>query len=204
MFTMTSASCAHNGPSVTGIWTFVPEQHPSGTTTFKHLELHQMPASAKAPGGLPIAPAVQTIIVDCVPVVHPQLAAIIRQNAKPVIASPEDSHSPSPTHSKVVASSKAGPPATCVAIVYEMFPASHVWPASIQVLAPPTLSKVESIFPEKAMTVGNGIVFPSLATCTHNHPSVSSIASSVPEQHPSVTTALKHLEFHKMPPTTKT
>jgi len=181
MFFMTSASCAHNSPFVTSIWTFVPEQHPSSTTTLEHLELHQMPPSAKTPGGLPIAPPMQAIIVDCVPVVHPQLAAIIRENAKPVVACPEDSHSASPSHSKVVVSSKARPPATCVTIVDEMFPASHVWSASIQILASPTLPKIEGIFPEKAMAVSDGVVFPSLATCTHNHPSVCSVCTSVPE-----------------------
>ena len=84
-----------------------------------------------------------------------------------------------------------------------MFPASHIWSASIQVLAPPTLAKVECVFPKEAMAISDGIVFPSLATCTHNHPTVCSVCTSVPEQHASVTTALEHLKFHKMPPAAK-
>jgi hypothetical protein len=46
-------------------------------TTLKHFHPHEMRAFAKMLDGLPIAPSVQAIIVDCVPVVDPQLASII-------------------------------------------------------------------------------------------------------------------------------
>ena len=46
----------------------IPEQHPSMTTSLKHLKSHTMPPRAEMPGGLPVAPAMQTIIVDCVPI----------------------------------------------------------------------------------------------------------------------------------------
>jgi hypothetical protein len=39
--------------------------------TFEHFEPHHTPWSAKMPPSLAIAPAVQTIIVDCVPIINP-------------------------------------------------------------------------------------------------------------------------------------
>jgi hypothetical protein len=61
------------------------------TTTLKHLKPHKMPSSTLMLGGLAVAPSMQTVIVDGVPVVDPQLAAIIRDNTESVMASPEDS-----------------------------------------------------------------------------------------------------------------
>jgi len=61
-----------------------------------------MPPTTNVPSGLSIAPAVQAVIVDCVLVVDPQLAAIIRDNAEMVMACPEDSQAACPTHSEVI------------------------------------------------------------------------------------------------------
>jgi hypothetical protein len=63
-----------------------------------------MPATADVPSGLSIAPTVQTVIVDCVLVVNPQLAAIIGDNAEMVMSCPEDSQAACPTHSEVITS----------------------------------------------------------------------------------------------------
>ena len=114
------ATCTYNSPFVSSIETFVPEQHPSCTTMLKHLKSHKMPPSSKMLGGLLIAPAVQAIVVDCVPIVNPQLAPIIGENAEAVIACLEDSQTACPTHGKVIASAKTGPSATCVAIVHHL------------------------------------------------------------------------------------
>ena len=116
----TPATSAYNGPTITGIWTSVPEQHTSMTTALKHLEPHEMPSTTLMLGSLAVAPAMQTIIVDCVPIVDPQLAAIIRDNAETVMASPEDSQSACPTHSEVILLRKTWPLATCVAIVHHL------------------------------------------------------------------------------------
>jgi hypothetical protein len=149
--------------------------------------------------GFAVAPAMQAIIVDGVPIVDPQLTAIIGDNAEPVVARSEDSQAACPTHCEVITSSEARPLAACVAIVHCMAPASHVWSATNQVLASPTLSKVEDVFPEETMTICGSMRTCLHATCTHNMPTVSSIATSVPEQHTSVSTVLKHLQLYKMP-----
>ena len=83
-----------------------------------------------------------------------------------------------------------------------MAPTSHLRSTPIQVLAPPTLPEVEGVLPEETMPIGRAMGSGAPATCTHNSPSVGSIGTSVPEQHPSVTTALKHFKSHKMPATT--
>ena len=118
MLRMTSPTGTHNHPSVSSIATSVPEQHPSMATTLKHFESYKMPPSAKMARSLTIAPTVQAIIVDCVPVVDPQLAAIIGVNAKTVMACPEDSQATCPTHSKVITSGETRPSSTCVAVVH--------------------------------------------------------------------------------------
>jgi hypothetical protein len=61
-------------------------------TMFKHLKPHATPSKKVFPPSLPIAPTVTTIVVDCVSIVNPQLTPIIRNNGKPIIASPEKSH----------------------------------------------------------------------------------------------------------------
>ena len=70
------------------------------------------------PGGLSIAPTVQAIVVDCVAVVNPKFAPIIRIDAEVVTPCLEDSQAASPTDSKVIAASKTRPLATGVTIVY--------------------------------------------------------------------------------------
>ena len=113
----TSATGTHNDPSVASIGTMVPEQHPCMTTTLEHLKPHKTPAATNMPSGRSTAPTVQAIIVNGVSVVNPQLATIIGDKLEVVMASPEDSQAACPTYSEVIASSKARPFATCVAIV---------------------------------------------------------------------------------------
>jgi hypothetical protein len=145
---MASAACFDNGPSITSIGTSVPEQHASMTPALKHLQPHESPTCAKMPSSFTVAPAVQAIVVDCVPIVEPQLASIIGDNAEMVMACPEKSHSPCPAHGKVIASAVTRPSASSVTIIYIVSPASQVRFATVQILAPATLTKVESIFHE--------------------------------------------------------
>merc|ERR1719199_1561114 len=44
----------------------------------------------------------------------------------------------------------------------------------------------------------------TVASCTHDCPSVCCVCTSVPEEHPSMAAAFEHREFHEMPPSTKT
>ena len=54
----------------------------------------------------------------CVPIVAPQFASIIRDDAEVVMACLEDSQAACPSHGEVVASGKARPPAPSVAVVH--------------------------------------------------------------------------------------
>jgi hypothetical protein len=173
------------------------------TPTFEHLESHEMPTTAKAFICLPIAPPMQTIIVNCELVVNPKLATVIRDNAKAVIASLEDSQAAGPAHSEVVTSGKTRPAATCVTVVDIMFPAGHVRFAIIQPLASATLTKVEDVFPEESMTISGLSGHVAATTCKHNCPSVGSIITSITKLHPSMPTTLKHLKSCEMPSTTE-
>jgi hypothetical protein len=168
------------------------------TTTLEHLKSDKMPASAKFPVGLPVTPTMQAVIVDCVPVVNPQLAAIIRNDAEPVVASLEDSHAGCPTHCEVIATSKTRPSATCVAIVHCLAPACHVRAATAKILTTTALTEVEDVLPEDAATI-SGWRSSTASACTHNKPSASSVETLVPEQHPCMTATLKHLKFYTMP-----
>jgi len=197
------ATCTHNSPSVAGIWTSVPEQHPSMATFLKHLKSYKMPPSALMLRGFPISPPVQAIVVDCVLVVDPQLAAIIRDNTEPVMSGLKDSQAACPPHGKVIAPRKTRPFAARVAVVHKVLPTSHVGSATVQVLAPATLAKVEHIFPEESMTITRSMAA-TWTTRTRNSPAVASVRASVPEHHPGMTAFLKHLEPHKMPPRAKT
>jgi hypothetical protein len=87
----TSATRTHNSPTVSSIGALVPEKHPGMTSTLKHLKSQSVCPSAKMLGGFAIAPAMQTVVVDCIPIVDPQLASIIGDNAEAVVASPSDS-----------------------------------------------------------------------------------------------------------------
>jgi hypothetical protein len=46
----------------------------------------------------------QAIVVDRVPIVNPQLAAVIRDDAEAVMASPVNSHAACPSYSEMVTS----------------------------------------------------------------------------------------------------
>jgi hypothetical protein len=166
MTTLSHATRTYNSPSFPSVWTMVPEEHPSMTTTLEHLQPHKTPSSTNMPSSLPIAPTVQAIVINCIPIVDPQLAPIIGVKAEVVMASPEDSQAACPTHSKVIASRKSRPPAACVAIVHCMAPTSHIWPATIQILAPTALSEIEGILPEEAVTISCAIhsAFPAAGT----------------------------------------
>ena len=118
MTTMSLATGTRNSPTVSSIWTMVSEENPCMTTTLKHLESHQTPTSAHMRSGLSVAPTVQTIIVDCVAIVNPQLATIIGNNAEMVMACPEDSQAACPAHCEMIPSAITRPIASCVAIVY--------------------------------------------------------------------------------------
>jgi hypothetical protein len=61
------------------------------TTALKHLNSHTMSPTTKMLDGLPIPPTMQAIVVDCVPLVDPQLAPVIGDDAEPVLASFADS-----------------------------------------------------------------------------------------------------------------
>jgi hypothetical protein len=193
---ITSATCASDNPPVSSIGTMVPEEHPSMTTTLKHLKSHKMPSCTKMPSGVASAPSVQTIVVNCVSIVNPQLASIIGNNLQVVMAGSEDSHAACPTYSEVIAFSKARPPATCVSVVHKVSPTSHIWSATVQVLAPTTLTKKEGIFHEETVAICGFIFDRASSTCANNSPSVSSIRAMVPEEHTSMTTSLKHLKSH--------
>jgi hypothetical protein len=60
-------------------------------TTFKHLKSYKAPWTAKMPVSFSIAPAMATIVVDRVTVVHEQIAPIVGDEAESIVANPEDS-----------------------------------------------------------------------------------------------------------------
>jgi hypothetical protein len=197
-----SATSTHNSPSVASIRTMVPEEHTSMTTTLKHLKSHEPPPSTHMRSGLSIAPSMQTIIVNCVSIVNPQLAPIIGNKTEVVMACLEDSQASRPTNSKVIPAAIARPIATCVAIVHIVLPASKVRPATIQILTTTSLAEVEGIFHEEAMAICDWIVADTSAASTHNCPPVPGIGTVIPEKHPSMTSTLEHLQSHKTPPST--
>jgi hypothetical protein len=61
----------HYHPSVCCVWTPVPEKHPGMTTMLKEFKSHHAPWSTKTPGRFAIAPTVQAIVVDHMPIVNP-------------------------------------------------------------------------------------------------------------------------------------
>jgi hypothetical protein len=168
------------------------------TTTLKHLKFDKMPPATKMFGDFPIAPTVQAVIVDCVPVIDPKLTAIIGYNTKSIMARLENSQAACPTHSKVIASGKPRPPASGVAIIHHVLPTSHIRPAPVQVLATATLTKEICVFSEEAMAI-SGTMPTFTATRLHDSPSISSIRAMVPEEHASMAAALKHLQSDQMP-----
>jgi hypothetical protein len=121
----------------------------------------------------------QTIVVDCISIVDPQLAAVVRYDAEDEMPRPINSHPASPAHGKMITTGKSRPPTTCVLVIYNMFPACHLRPATIEILASTALTKVKCILSEVTMTI---LRVPRLiATCTHKNPSVSGITPPVPE-----------------------
>jgi hypothetical protein len=178
----------------------VPEEHASVTTPLEHLKSDKMPSSTDIPSGHSTSPTMQSIVVNCVSVVNPQLAPIIGYNLEVVAACLENSQAACPAYSEVVAPSETMPPASCVTIIYIVFPARHIWSAAIEILTSATLAKIESVLPEETMAICDRIA--TFATRAHNSPSIASIGTMVPEQHPSMAATLKHLEPHNMPPAT--
>jgi hypothetical protein len=146
---------------------------------------------------------VQSIIVDSVTIINPQFASIIRDNAKAVIAGLEEPRAGSPAHSKVITSGKARPSSPCVPVVHKMTPTSHVWLAALQKWASTTLTRVEGILPEEAMSICGAECSRSPAACTCDSPTICRVRSSVPEEHTSVASMLEHFQSHELPPTAK-
>jgi hypothetical protein len=173
------------------------------TTALEHLKSNQLPPTTQISIGLPIAPAVQPIIVNCVSIVDPELASIIRNDAESVVTPPEDSHASRPTNCKLITSSKTWPLATSVPVVYSMSPTSHVRPSAVQIGAPTTLTKVVNILPEQTVAVRGTRSSDSHTLGTNDLPSLCCISSPVSEQHASMTSTFKHLESHKVPATTQ-
>ena len=112
------AFCTHNDPSVASVRTMVSEQHPSMTAPLKHFKSYETPSTTNVLSHLSVAPAVQTIVIDCVSVVDPQLTPIVGDKTEVVMARSEDSQATRPTHSEVIVTAKSRPPATCVTIVH--------------------------------------------------------------------------------------
>jgi len=189
---------AHNNPSVSSVTTLVPEENPCMTSFLKHFKTHTVPPLAKRLGGLPVAPAMQAIVVDGVSIVDPQLAPVIRENAESVFACPRDSQASCPAHGEVIVSGKSGPLGACVFVVHDLPPTIHVGFATIQVLTATALSEVKGLLPEGTTAI-RAIATLFHTTRLHNSPSVPGVQTSVPEEHPSMTALLKHLKSHKMP-----
>jgi hypothetical protein len=198
-----STTCKHNCPSIRSIIATITELNPGMTTTLKHLKSHEVPSTTQIFRRFPIAPAMQAIVVDREPIVNPQLAPVVGDDAKPVMSCLEDSEAACPTHGEVVTSREALPCFTCVFIIHNLAPAFHVGFVIDQVLAPSSLTEVEDILPEETTAIENAMASVVSATGFHNSPSVGSIRPFVPEQHPSVTTAFKHLKSHKAPSSAK-
>jgi hypothetical protein len=137
------------------------------TTSFKHFHSHSIRAWTETLHCLTIAPTMQAVVVDCIPIVDPQLAPVIGDDAETVIANSSDFQAACPTYSEVIASGKTTPFAVCVAVVYHLDFAGHVWSASSQILAPTTLSKVEDLLPEARGT--------TRARCARHAPSIASV-----------------------------
>jgi hypothetical protein len=113
----------------------------------------------------------------------------------------EDPHAASPTHSKVIIPAKTRPSTACIPVVDIMLPAGHLWPATIQVLASTSLTKVECILPEQPMAVDGA--WSLGASCAHNAPTIPSVMTSVPPKHAGGTTMLEMLKPATMPSATK-
>merc|ERR1719253_696269 len=168
--------CTHKTPSVSCIGTPVPEVDACMASALEHFKSDKAPPTSKISVSLSIAPGVQAIVIYRVAIVHPQLASIVGVNAEAVVARSEDSHTTCPTYSKVVTATETRPIAICVAIVDHMFPALQIRSATVQVLAPAPLTKVECILPEETMMISDPVArAPRTMICSHKTPSVSCI-----------------------------
>jgi hypothetical protein len=143
-------------PSVRGVRSPVSQKHASVTTMLEHFKPNPGPPMEMS-GSLPITPTVTAIIVDRVPIVNEQVAPIIRNNPKAIMASMEEPCLCCPTHCKMVTSPKAWPPAASISVIYSMPPTSHMWPSTVQILATTTLTKPESILPEETVTISDAM-----------------------------------------------
>jgi hypothetical protein len=87
-----------------------------------------------------------------------------------------------------------------------MLPTTMRGSAPIEVLATTSLTEVVDILSEKTSAIsGNGATgAATFATCTYDSPSIASVGTSVPEQHPSMATTLKELNSHNTPSCTNT
>jgi hypothetical protein len=150
-------TCAYDYPSIPSVATSVPHKHTRATTTFKHFKPHKLPSAPKVSVGLPVAPPVQAIIVDSITPVDPQFATIIRNETESIVGASENSQTACPTCGEVIVSGKAGPFASCIPVVHDLSPTTHVGSATIQVGASTTLVKVVYILPKEAMTI-NGVI----------------------------------------------
>jgi hypothetical protein len=127
------------------------------TTMFKRFDSNQAPSSMNVPLCHTAAPTMQTIIVDAVTIVNPQLAAVVRDKLEMIPTASEDSHPGSPSHSKVIMTGKSRPSAAGVPVVNIMFPTLHIWPSTVQILTSTTLTEVEDIVPEKTMAINSTV-----------------------------------------------
>jgi hypothetical protein len=125
------AARKHRKPTISRVWTSVPEKHTSMTTVFKHFEPHHAPSVVQKSSSLSVAPTMQTIVVNRVPIVNPQVASVIGNNAETVMASPIDSRTASPADSEMIIAMETWPPVMGIAVVHIMLPASHVGPAPV-------------------------------------------------------------------------
>merc|ERR1719199_696071 len=194
----------HKTPSVSCIGTPVPETDACMPSALEHFKSDKTPSSSKISVSLSIAPAVQSIVVNRVAIVHPQFASIVGVNAESVMARSEDSHAACPPHSKVVTATETGPIAICVAIVHHMFPTLQIGSATVQVLAPAPLTEVECILPEETMAISDPVArAPRTMICSHKTPSVSCIGTPVPEMDACMASALEHFKSNKTPSSSK-
>jgi hypothetical protein len=94
----------------------------------------------------------------------------------------------------MITSCETRPIATCVAVVDNLSPASHIWPPPIQILAATALTEIESIFPEMTMAVSHSMGSNLCSFCAHIMPSVCCVWTSVPELHASMAAMFEHFK----------
>jgi hypothetical protein len=123
------------------------------STMFKHLNPRKAPTMKMMLGRLTVTPAMQAIVVDGEPIVNPQFASVVGNDAESDMASPEKSHTCCPTHSKMITSGETWPPSTCITIVHGVPPASHIWPTVTHAWARAAHTEVEDVLPKETMSI---------------------------------------------------